>query len=400
MENGKWKTGKWKTVRIGRHFSLSGFPWVRFGRHFSLAGFPFSIFHFPRRPRARRRETVFGFLISACLLAGCWARPPLFPPEPDERHLANLRKITAGGENAEAYWSFDGTRLVMQSTRDDAGCDRIWRIDLGSTPRLSPLSDGAGRTTCSFFLPGDARVLYASTHVGGGPACPPPPDRSQGYVWPLFDSYDIYSAKTDGTDVRPLIVSPGYDAEATVCRDGSIVFTSTRDGDVELYRADADGSNVRRLTHAPGYDGGAFFSPDCSKIVWRASRPDGPELDEFRALLAKGLVRPSRLEIFVADADGSNTRQLTRLGAANFAPSFFPDGKRILFSSNHLDPKGRNFDLFAIGIDGTGLERVTTHGQFDGFPMFSPDGKRLVFASNRGGATPGETNVFIADWVE
>lgn len=322
------------------------------------------------------------------------APAPRVPPLSGERHFKSLRQITRGGENAEAYWSFDGKSLVMQSTREGAECDRIWRIDdVLDAPRFTQVSSGKGRTTCSYFTK-SGKILYASTHAAS-PECPPKPDHSKGYVWPLYDSYDIYYA--DGT---PLIAGPGYDAEATVCpRDGTIVFTSTRDGDIELYRSDANGKNIARLTNAPGYDGGAFFSPDCTKIVWRASRPEGAALANYKRLLADGLVRPSQLEIYVMNADGSGKKQVTSLGAAAFAPSFL-DANRILFASNHLDPKGRNFDIFLIWLDGTGLEQVTFNDTFDGFPLLSPDGKRLVFSSNRNGTAPGETNVFIADWVE
>jgi Tol biopolymer transport system component len=254
--------------------------------------------------------------------------------------------------------------------------------------------------TCGYFFPDGSRLLYSSTHEAGE-GCPPRPDRSQGYVWALHD-YQLYTARPDGSDLRPLAPAPGsYNAEATVSRDGWIVFTSTRDGDLDLYKMRLDGSGLTRLTRTPGYDGGAFFSADGRRIVYRASRPGTrEELADYRVLLARKLVRPGKLEIRVMDADGSNDRQVTRLGAASFAPFFHPDGRRIVFSSNFGDPRGRNFDLYLVGEDGSGLERLTTYEGFDGFPMFSPDGKRLVFASNRNGSRPGETNVFIADWVE
>jgi len=319
-----------------------------------------------------------------------------------EIHLADVRQLTMGGENAEAYWSADGRQLVFQSSRPPFSCDQIFRVtadDLAPSPVL--VSTGKGRTTCAFFEKGDGRVLYSSTHLAGD-ACPPPPDRSQGYVWPIDPRFEIFTARADGSDVRPLTRVEGYDAEATVCpRDGSIVFTSTRDGDLDLYRMDADGSNVKRLTDTPGYDGGAFFSPDCSKLVWRASRPKpGPGLEEYRRLLENGLVRPTKLELFVANADGSEPRQITYLFAASFAPSFFPSGQRIVFSSNHGDPKGREFDLWAVNLDGTALERITFTSGFDGFPMFSPDGKRLAFASNRNQGKPGETDIYVARWAD
>jgi hypothetical protein len=310
--------------------------------------------------------------------------------------------MTFGGENAEAYWSHDGKQLIFQSTRPPFACDQIFRMpaDVGG-PGLTLVSTGTGRTTCSYFFPGDRHVLYSST-LAAGPDCPPRPDMSRGYVWALYDSYDIYRARADGGELENLTNRKGYDAEATVCaKDGSIVFTSTRDGDIELYRMDADGKNVRRLTHAPGYDGGAYFSPDCKQIVWRASRPQpGPELDDYKKLLDEGLVRPTTLEIWVANADGTEARQVTYLGAASFAPSWFPSGERIIFASNSGDPKGREFELFAVNANGTDLERITYSEGFDGFPMFSPDGTRLAFSSNRGGKVHGETNVFVARWQD
>ena len=261
------------------------------------------------------------------------------------------------------------------------------------------VSTGTGRTTCAYFSADAERILYASTH-GAGAECPPTPDFSRGYVWPIYDSYQIYSAAPDGSDLRQLTDTPAYDAEATVCPvDGSIVFTSTRDGDLELYRMDADGGNVERLTEQPGYDGGAFFSRDCSQIVWRASRPTGEALADYQALLAEGLIRPGELELWVANADGSEARQVTNLGGANFAPYFFPDGKRIIFSSNHDNESGREFNIWAINVDGTGLEQITFTEGFDGFPMFSPDGEWLAFASNRNQGKPGETDVYLARWV-
>jgi Tol biopolymer transport system component len=308
--------------------------------------------------------------------------------------------LTDGGENAEAYFSFEGDRLIFQSTRPPYACDQIFTMDLEGED-VTLVSTGLGRTTCAYFLPGDERLVYASTHLGGKD-CPPPPDRSQGYVWPLDPSYDLFVARADGSDPQRLTATPGYDAEATVSPRGDrIVFTSLRHGDLELYSMKLDGSEVRRLTHAIGYDGGAFYSPDGSKIVYRAHRPtDREEIEDYQRLLAQGLVRPTRLEIWVMDADGSNARQVTNLGAAAFAPFFHPSGEKILFSTNHHDPKRREFDLFSVHLDGSGLEQVTFAEGFDGFPMFSPDGRWLAFASNRHNRHPHETNVFVTRWVE
>jgi Tol biopolymer transport system component len=319
---------------------------------------------------------------------------------PDEKHLGNIRQLTFGGENAEAYFSGDGQQLIFQSKRDRFECDQIYtmRTD-GTDVRL--VSNGKGRTTCSYFFPGGDRILYSSTFLGGA-QCPQRPDYSRGYVWPIYPTYDIFIARPDGSDLKQLTKTPGYDAEATISTDGrKIVFTSTRDGDLDIYTMDASGKNVRRLTNEPGYDGGPFFSADGRQIVYRAFHPQTPaEVARYKQRLAENLIEPNVFEIRVMNADGSNKRQVTRLGAASFAPYFLPDGKRIIFASNVNDPRGRNFDLYLINTDGTGLERVTYNETFDGFPVFSPDGKKLVFASNRNAKERGETNVFIADWID
>jgi Tol biopolymer transport system component len=350
------------------------------------------------------KPIVLSILLAASLSpgAGVAQSPALAPPAGSrEAHLAEIRQLTFGGENAEAYWSPDGRQLTFQSTRPPYGCDQIFRMPAGGAGEPALVSTGKGRTTCSYFTRDGQRILYSSTHHASE-ACPPPPDRSQGYVWPIDPAYEIWNARPDGSDLVRMTDNGAYDAEATVCpADGSIVFTSTRDGDLELYRMNADGTGVRRLTNTPGYDGGAFFSADCSKLVWRASRPrEGPELEDYRRLLDKGLIRPNKLEIWVADADGSNARQITYLNAASFAPYFFPSGGRVIFSSNYGDPKGREFEIWAVDVDGGGLERITWSEGFDGFPMFSPDGSRLAFASNRNQGKPGETNVFVARWVD
>ncbi len=342
--------------------------------------------------------------LALAALLGC-SRPPapapvVVDPEPGERHLRNIRQLTFGGNNAEAYFSPAGDRLIFQRQESiDTGCDQQYVMNLDGSG-LRRVSNGLGRTTCGYFYDGGRRILYSSTFEDS-PECPAPPDRSRGYVWPL-GQFEIYSAKADGSDLRRLTANDAYDAEATVSPDGSrVVFTSTRDGDIELYTMSVDGSDVRRVTRRIGYDGGAFFSPDGRRLVWRAMYPEtAADTADYLRLLGQRLVRPSRLELWVADADGSGARQVTRLGGANFAPFFHPDGRRIVFASNQPDPRSRNFDLYLVGLDGSGLERVTTSPDFDAFPMFSPDGKRLVFASNRSAAREGETNIFIADWVE
>jgi len=325
---------------------------------------------------------------------------------PQEKHLKNVRQLTFGGQNAEAYFSADDKWLIFQHQGAGVPCDQMYIMPV-ETPDGKPaqpklVSAGKGRTTCGYFFPAGDRILFSSTHLASA-ECPPKPDYSHGYVWPIYDTYKIFTAKPDGSDLRQLTNAPGYNAEATISRNGKkIVFTSTRNGDLDVYTMNADGSDVRQLTHELGYDGGAFFSYDGKQIVYRAEHPKTPaEVADYKDLLSRGLIRPGNLEIWVMNADGSNKRQVTHNGAANFAPYFLPDGKRIIFASNMNDPKnGRDFDLYIINVDGSALERVTYHPDFDAFPMFSSDGKKLVWASNRNGKVPHETNIFIADWVE
>ena len=324
-----------------------------------------------------------------------YERSPLTLPE--ERHLRSIQQLTDGGENAEAYFSFDGARLSFQSTRGSHNCDQIYTMKIDGTD-AHLVSGDKGRTTCSFYYPDGKHLLYASTYLGGN-ECPPAPDQSEGYVWAVYDSYDIFRANPDGSGIVRLTNTPGYDAEATIAKDGRVVFTSVRDGDMEIYSMNGDGSDVRRLTNLPGPDGGPFFSPDGTKVVFRGNHPGpGKELDDYRALLKKALWKPLSLQVFLMDRDGSSLRQVTNFAGANWAPSFTPDGKRLIFASNMKDPTGPNFDLYLINLDGTGLEQVTYSKDFDGFPMFSPDGRKLVWGSNRHDSKPHETNIFIADW--
>jgi TolB protein len=321
---------------------------------------------------------------------------------PEEAHFGKVRQLTFGGQNAEAYYSADGRQLIFQRTPPGEGCDQIFKMDADGS-NLLPISSGRGRCTCSYFAPDGKRLIYASTFEAAD-TCPAKPDYSQGYVWAVYPTYNIYSALPDGSDLKKISDRPGYNAECVYSPDGSrILFTSDRDGDLELYTMKPDGSDVRRITHALGYDGGGFFSPDGSKIVFRAHHyEDTTAADalEYKKLLAQNLVKPSQMEIFVCNADGSDLHQVTKNGAANFAPFWHPDGKRIIFSSNQADAQGRNFDLYLIHEDGTGQERITYCPEFDAFPMFSPDGRHLVFASNRNGKKPHETNIFVADWKE
>ena len=362
--------------------------------------------------------------VLVCVL--CWSQAvggeestatAIKPAVPAERHLKNVRQLTFGRQNAEAYFSFDGSKLIFQSTNNwmkdsfaatlkpadvALGCYQMYVMDLQSeTVRL--VSTGAGATTCGYFFPGDRRVLYSSTHASG-PNCPPKPKRDGPYRWAL-DDYDIYAVRIDGQEMQRMTTSPGYDAEATISPDGkTIVWTSIKDGDLDIYAMNLDGTRPRRLTDEVGYDGGAFFSPDSKRIVYRASHPTEPDaIARYKDLLGQRLVEPGQLEIFVMNADGSGKRQVTKNGASNFSPFFHPDGRRVIFSSN-LETRGEgagrpSFHLYLVAEDGEGLERLTFEGQFNSFPMFSPDGKRLVWVSDRHAKSPGEFNVFLADWV-
>ncbi|SHF37546.1 WD40-like Beta Propeller Repeat [Cnuella takakiae] len=327
---------------------------------------------------------------------------------PEETHFRNIQQLTFGGDNAEAYWSYDGKRVVFQRTsiKDGVPCDQIFMGQLpqnGEPFRYKMVSPGKGRTTCAFFTSDNTHIIYASTHLGAD-TCPPPVDRAKWgnrYIWPLYDSYDIFIADTSGKNTRRLTNTPGYDAEATLSPDGKqMVFTSVRDGDLDLYVLNLASGKTKRITTALGYDGGAWFSPDGKQLVWRASRPKTPEeIKEYKELLKQGLVAPTKMEVFLANADGSNAKQITFLGQANWAPNFMPDG-RIIFCSNHEYQRGFPFNMYTINTDGINLQKVSRDKGFDAFPMFSPDGKRILFASNRNNGGTRETNLFVADWVE
>ena len=327
----------------------------------------------------------------------------------NEVNFKNMRQLTFEGENAEAYWSFDDSKLIFQATNENWGqsCDQIYIIDTNNytlkTEIPQMVSLGLGRTTCSYFLPGDSTIVYASTHLEDA-KCPHVPDRRVDgkYVWPIYDSYDIFIADLEGNILRKLTDSDGYDAEATVSpRGDKIVFTSIRSGDLELYTCDLNGDNVKQITNQLGYDGGAFFSHDGNKLVFRSSRPKAEsEVKEYKDLLSQGLVQPTNMEIYTCNIDGSDLKQVTDLGKANWSPFFHPSNEKIIFCSNHNSQRGFPFNLFIIDIDGNNLKQITYDDTFDSFPVFSNDGKKIVFSSNRNNGGTRSTNVFIADWVE
>lgn len=326
-----------------------------------------------------------------------------------ESHFGKIKMLTLGGDNAEAYWSFAGDKLVFQAKNEAWGnpCDQIHVFDpfnddvINNEPKM--LSTGRGRTTCSYFMPGDSTIVYASTHLGGE-SCPPEPERRADgkYVWPIYPSFDIFEADIDGNIIRQLTDDPGYDAEATLSPQGDkIVFTSMRTGDLELFTMNIDGSDVKQVTHELGYDGGAFFSPDGKQLIFRSSRPKtDEEIKVYKDLLAEGLVMPTDMELYICNVDGSELRKLTDLGNANWSPYWHPNGEKIIFASNHESERGFPFSLYMINTDGTGLEQVTNDDVFAAFPVFSADGKYLVFSSNRHNGGTRETNLFLAEWID
>ena len=327
----------------------------------------------------------------------------------NEKHFKNIRQLTFDGDNAEAYWSFDGKYIIFQrrSPKDGINCDQIF---MGKVPEKATepfiykrISKG-GRTTCSYFLPDGKHIIYASTHLASD-TCPADPDRSKygnKYIWAVSDSYDIFLADTSGNILKQLTTTKGYDAEGTLSPDGKkMIFTSLRDGDLDLYVMNLKTYKVKRITNTLGYDGGAWFSPDGKKIVWRASRPKTPEeVAEYKSLLNENLVAPTHMEVFVANADGSDAHQITSLGQANWAPNFTPDSRHIIFCSNHEYKYGFPFNMYLTDLNGRGLEKISRDKGFDAFPMFSPDGKKIIFSSNRNNGGGRGINLFIADWVE
>jgi Tol biopolymer transport system component len=327
-----------------------------------------------------------------------------------EKHFKNIHQLTNSGDNAEAYWSFDGKRITFQRTNPKEGinCDEIFMgvvpTKLKDTFTYKSISGGKARTTCSYFTKDGAHIIYASTK-NGGDQCPPAVDRAKygnKYIWPLYSTYDIYMADTSGKIIKQLTKSDGYDAEGTLSYDGKkMIYCSVKDGDLDLYVMELATGKEIKVTNTLGYDGGAWFSPDGKKIVWRASRPTSTEdVAEYKSLLKEGLVAPTQMEVWVANADGTDAKQITHLGQANWAPNFTPDGKHIIFCSNHEYKRGFPFNMYLIDLEGNHLEKVSRDKGFDAFPMFSPDGKKIMFSSNRNNGGTRDTNLFVADWVD
>ena len=270
----------------------------------------------------------------------------------------------------------------------------------GSEQRL--VSTGKGRTTCGYFLKDNKHIVYASTHEAAE-ACPAPPDRSKGYVWAVFPSYDIFLADDDGKIEKKLTDAPGYDAEATVnFKTGKIVYTSMACGDLELWTMKPDGGGKKQLTRREGYDGGAFYSRDGKRMVWRATDPANPKvMERYKDLLKENLTEPMKMEMFIGDAGGGNVKQLTNFGCASFAPTFTPDGKRIIFASNKHNCDGRKFELLH---DQPGRHRARAGDQLRRLHLVPRvlAGRQEACVCQRleGAKSRYEFNIFVADWVD
>lgn len=341
-----------------------------------------------------------GFLTAAILLGGFGvgaADDASLVTEHEETFLANVRQVTFGLPRAgEGYFSPDGTTIVYQAFPIGYPFYQIYvqRLD-ERIPRL--LSTGRGRTTCAYFSPKGDQILFASSHTDPDIEQTEKKGREEAaqggrrrYQWEFDPQMELYLINFDGTGLKRLTDSPGYDAEGSFSPDGSqVVFTSTRDGDPDLYVMRSDGTGVRQLTNAPGYDGGPFFSPDGRWVIFRSDR-----------------AKKDMLQLFAISADGKIEVQLTdNLDQVNWCPYFHPSGKYIIWAGADYGqgPQKANFDLWTMEIEMTSdsfrggkTTRITDHKAADVLPVFSPDGRKMMWTSNR---TPdGTSQLWIGDW--
>jgi len=318
--------------------------------------------------------------------------------------IENVKQLSFQGDNGEAYFNSDDSKVIFQSKRNNNNCDKLYIVDINGN-NLTEFVANDGAFTCAYFSLDDRYIFFSSTmHLGS--ECPeiykdPNPRK---YIWPLRD-YEIF--RYDNGAVKQLTNYSGYNAETTTHPfEEKVIFTSLRDGDINLFEMDYNGENVKQITSEYGYDGGAFYSPNGENIVWRAWYPTSDEeISMWKNNLAKKFIESVPLDIYVAKNDGSEKQRLTSNGATNWAPSWHPDGKHIVFSSNMDDWRedynayGSNFELYMINIATKTLTRLTNNDTFDSFSVFSKNGKKIVFSSNRDAENPRNTNIFIADIV-
>ena len=292
-----------------------------------------------------------------------------------ESNLKNLRQLTFGGDNAEAYFSPDGKNLTLQITNPQFGieCDQIYLLDLQkenhSPEDLKLISTGYGRTTCSFFMPDGKHILYASTHEGGH-ACPAPPKSTDGkYLWAIYPEFDIYVADLNGNVVKQLTNSPGYDAEAVVSPDGKkIIMSFAQEGNSDIYTMDIKTRVVEKLTDHPSIDTSPSYSPDGSYITFNSDRSG------FQ-------------QIYTMKSDGTNVKRISFGEGLYGTPVWSPRGDLIAFTKLYRN----KFYIGVMRSDGSG-ERLLTENYYQEAPSWAPNGRVLVFyretasdSSGRGG---------------
>jgi Tol biopolymer transport system component len=314
-----------------------------------------------------------------------------------EDHLTKVTQLTFTGENTQASFSPDNKNIIFQSTRNRLRCDAIFRMHSDGSD-ISQISSGKGIASSAVISPDNNSIIYSSTQKVDY-QCPSKPEYSKAYSWLLYSSYDLFKDELTGGSDERIIKSSSYDGGAVYSPKGDkIIFSSGRTGDLELYIANSDGNNVKQLTNIDGYDGDAVFSRDGKYIVWRASRPKGNDLHDYRYQLSQGIIKEGKFEIFMMKLAGGKPIQLTNNGATNFSPSFDPNSNNIIFSSNMSQKDGRNYDIYTLNLKTRKLERITYYSGFDGYPVFSSDGKKLLFTSSRNFRYKAEKNIFIVNW--